>query len=223
VAVGIGSVRSTPDEGACVIACGGCARFRCPGVVRKRGRSGAGGVLESGQPEEACGISHLHADRSLAAVRALRSARKMKNLRDLRKGLSVPKMLPSIPEVTARGPARRAANSFVAKRCEGCGRSANGHCRHCDFTGHPLGLLIATRRSTNGTADIATLRGDGDRFGPIDARRRGIFCCKALRGLRPQHEWVTADIATREASIRCCWRLRCRSANRHCRHCDFVN
>jgi hypothetical protein len=42
-----------------------------------------------------------------------RSARKMKNLHDLREGLDVPKMLPSLPDVAARGPARRGPRKFL--------------------------------------------------------------------------------------------------------------
>ena len=30
-------------------------------------------------------------------------------------------------------PGKASASSLFGKRCEGCGRSVNGHCRHCDL------------------------------------------------------------------------------------------
>jgi hypothetical protein len=72
-------------------------------------------------------------------------------------------------------PGEAAASSFIAKCCEGCGRSTNGHCRHCDFSrGRHRTTVFLCAAARMVTADIATL---------------GIAALLSVVVIEPQHEW----------------------------------
>ena len=85
-------------------------------AVPEEARSGADAVLEAGQPEQACGISHLRANSRESHTRPPRNARKIQKLRDLRERMGASKMLRSGPEVAASGPPRKGLRKFFIRK-----------------------------------------------------------------------------------------------------------